>query len=434
VRKVIVGLVLFLLLAGGLVVAADERDEPEIQPAPRQSGNAQPIRPELIEHLQALQRVASRNGGNRAAGTRGYDQSADYVAERLRAAGYEVRRQNVRFPFFEERARPRLVAGGRTLRPRRDFRTLIYSGSGSVTATARAVQRNGCERSDYDGVERGQVALVPRGPCTLRRKTVHAQNAGASAILIVNQDNSTIPGTLGRPGIRIPSLILASRAGEGLDGRRIELTVRTTSERRNAPNVIAEPPGEQRRDIVMAGGHLDSVADGPGMNDNGSGVAALLYAAETLAGSRTRVRFAFWGAEELGLYGSRRYVRGLSRAERRDIRAYVNLDMVGSPNPARMVYDTDDFVENALRGALARATNRRIEEESLGGSSDHAPFARAGIPVGGYYTGSSEPAPGGERRDPCYHRRCDRLSNVNRGILTVMARAVTTALRDLGRG
>ncbi|MGH2824430.1 MAG: M28 family peptidase, partial [Thermoleophilaceae bacterium] len=135
-----------------------------------------------------------------------------------------------------------------------------------------------------------------------------------------------------------------------------------------------------------------------------------------------RVRLAFWGAEELGLIGSRRYVRGLEQADRDRIAAYVNLDMVGSPEPARGVYsDGDPAIERLLR----RLVGPRAEEENAGGRSDHAPFDRAGIPVGGLFTGAGRP------HDPCYHRACDDLSNVDMAVLVEMTRAAGEAVERL---
>ena len=156
----------------------------------------------------------------------------------------------------------------------------------------------------------------------------------------------------------------------------------------------------------MAGAHLDSVTDGPGINDDGSGVAALLAAAGTLRGRApdgARLRLGFWGAEELGLYGSRRYVAGLGEAARKAIAGYVNLDMVGTRDGDVAVYRGDDGIRRSLRRALTDRGVDDIQGEDLGASSDHAPFARAGIPVGGIFTGL----------DRCYHRACDDAGNVD---------------------
>ena len=125
----------------------------------------------------------------------------------------------------------------------------------------------------------------------------------------------------------------------------------------------------------MVGAHLDSVREGPGINDNGSGVAVTLALAERLRNQRG-LRFGFWGAEELGLYGSRRYVASLSAAERRRITGYLNLDMLGSPNAVRYLYGAGR-VRDALVKAL-RARKLRYETISIGASSDHAPFAGRG--------------------------------------------------------
>ena len=140
-----------------------------------------------------------------------------------------------------------------------------------------------------------------------------------------------------------------------------------------------------------------------------------LAAAERLARDGVApVRVAFWGAEELGLYGSRHHVARLGRAARRRIAAYINLDMVGTPGGDAAVYDTDDGIERALRRGL-RAAGRVPREEDLGSSSDHAAFRRAGVPVGGVFTGL----------DDCYHRACDRLGNVDLALVRDVTEAVT---------
>ncbi len=179
----------------------------------------------------------------------------------------------------------------------------------------------------------------------------------------------------------------------------------------------------------MAGGHHDSVAQGPGMNDNASGVAALLAAAERLTArppeDGARVRLGFWAAEELGLIGAPRHGARRDAEERRAVRSYVNLDMVGSPEGRAMVYG-EGAVAQALR-AGARAEGRPPRDTSIGGASDHAPFRAAGIQVGGLYTGAGRPY------DACYHRACDDRDNVDDALTADMASAATRALRALAR-
>ena len=85
----------------------------------------------------------------------------------------------------------------------------------------------------------------------------------------------------------------------------------------------------------MIGAHLDSVEDGPGIVDNGSGVATLLEIATQLGADpsvQNTVRFAFFGDEENGAEGSTGYVEGLSAEDRKKIKLYLNVDMVASPN------------------------------------------------------------------------------------------------------
>jgi hypothetical protein len=403
-------LLLFVIVFAALaaLVAAERRDEPEPRPQA-------PLRREpagLAAHLRALQRIASANGGTRAAGSAGDRATADYIERRLREAGYRVTRQRFRVPFYRESAPPRLVAGGRRVRP---VRTLQFSPGGRASGPVREAGL-GCAPGDFAALRDGEIALVQRGTCFFRVKAKNAQRAGAAAVLVVDQGERPVAGSLQRTGLRIPALALGSAAGEGLAGGRATVTVRAVSEQRETASVIGETGPQRAPRVVMAGGHLDSVPAGPGMNDNGSGVAALLHVAERLAGRDRPLRFAFWGAEEIGLVGSRRYVTGLSRAERQRIAAYLNLDMVGSPDGELEVYDGARTIETALRRRLPGAGEVELE-----GNSDHASFERYGIPVGGVFTGI----------DDCYHQRCDTLRNVDQQTVARVARAIEAALLEL---
>jgi aminopeptidase S len=153
-------------------------------------------------------------------------------------------------------------------------------------------------------------------------------------------------------------------------------------------------------------------------------LAAPLAAAAARLPAGTQLRFGFWGAEELGLYGSRHYVGALSRTERAAHAAYVNLDMVGTPNGSRGVYEGRDEAGRRIERVLRRALGGRIRPERLGGASDHAPFARAGIAVGGLFTGT----------DRCYHRACDTAEHVDGALLAEMTRAARVAVLALARG
>jgi len=415
----------------------------------------------LTAHLAALAAIADHNGGTREAGTRGYQQSVAYVAGQLRRAGYRPRLQSFSFNRFRE-TRParfeRLAPAAKRYRSGRDFVTMRYSGGGDVTARVASVEptsaSSACEPSVFSGFPRGAVALVRRGTCFMFLKARNARAAGASAVLIANEGGpgraAPVLGTLVRPGIGIPVLgVSASLGGElarsaQAGSVRVRIAVSAVTRRARGANVLADLPG--RGGAILVGEHLDSVAIGPGINDNGSGSALVLEIARQARrlGLRPRhgLRFAFWGAEELGLVGSSAYVQSLSAQQRTQLRAVLNFDMVGSPNFGRFVYDGDKGpsgskrIEDLFRAYFA-AHGQAVEEVSLEGSSDHAPFARAGIPVGGLFTGAdARKEPGLARRfggganrpyDACYHQACDTLSNVNVRILGQMADAAAFA-------
>ncbi|MET9828956.1 M28 family metallopeptidase [Streptomyces sp. NPDC006385] len=218
-----------------------------------------------------------------------------------------------------------------------------------------------------------------------------------------------------------------------------------TSSGRTGYNLIADWPGGDTTQVVMAGSHLDSVSSGPGINDNGSGSAAVLETA--LAVSRAgyqptkHLRFAWWGAEELGLVGSRYYVNNLSATNRAKISGYLNFDMIGSRNAGYFVYDDDPAIEKTFKDYFAGlGVPTEIETEG-DGRSDHAPFKSAGVPVGGLFTGASRAktaaqaakwgGTAGQAFDRCYHSSCDTTSNINDTALDRNSDAVAHAVWEL---
>jgi Peptidase family M28/PA domain len=424
---------LSLLLAVALLPACNSSDASD-EPAPKAKPSPAITRAELNDHLEALQRIADHSNGNRSAGTPGYDASADYVADRLSDAGWEVERQRVPFSYFRVDDAS-LKVDGRTLTRAKDFQVLSYSGSGRASGRLRSAA-HGCEASDFAGLQPGEIPLVDRGVCFFRVKARNAERAGADAVVVfesIRTRRGVPSGTLAIPGIEIPVVLVSTRSlGGARDGAAVEVMVDAETRGGRADNVIAETPGGDPDRIVMAGGHLDSVPGGPGINDNGSGVATLIEAAEAIGTKPpgAKVRIAFWAAEELGLLGSRRYVNSLDRAEKRRIAAYLNFDMVGSPNPVPEFYADGDAT---VARVLERASGPKLGDVVAGQSSDHALFKAAGIPIGGLYTGSSEPGPGGRARDACYHLACDTIDNVNRAVLLRMARAAADALEILSR-
>jgi len=426
----------------------------------------------IMDHLAELQKIADNNGDTRASGTAGYDASVDYIEDLLVAAGYEVTRQNFLFNSFRELSEPvfeQVSPNEVTYVPNVDFFTAEYSGSGDVEAPLQAVDlvlppgeeantsNSGCEPEDFADFVDGNIALVQRGTCDFSVKAHNAFVAGAVGVIIFNEGQEgrteTLAATLGDafsdglPVIGTSFEIgneLAALLAEGevvihlATETLIELDVPTQ-------NLIAETPTGRDDRVVMAGAHLDSVPAGPGINDNGSGSAALLEIALQMAEldvePRNAVRFAWWGAEEAGLIGSQFYVDSLTKSEAKDIELYLNFDMIGSPNYARFVYDGDGSAFGIRGPAGSHAIEEVFEEffasqglasepTAFDGRSDYDAFITAGIPAGGLFTGAEDnktadqvPLYGGLATfggevvayDPCYHQACDSLDPVADG-------------------
>jgi hypothetical protein len=351
------------------------------------------------------------------------------VARVLRRAGWRVHVQQVPMTAWRERSPASLSLNGVPV-AQRQLRVPSYSSPGRADGTLRAVD-DACEAADFDALSPGDVAFTGFGTCFLWRKTVSARRAGASAVVVqtAGSRRGVASATLAVPRLGLP-VVLMSREVAARDGDRVQLSVNSTTARGRTQNVIAEL-GPRSGRVVMAGAHLDSVPGGPGINDNGSGVATLLGVARTF-GPRPpgRVRLAFWGAEEEGLIGSRRYVRELSPDEREQIAAYLNFDMVGSPNAVPAIYSDGDKRLGRLLRRLHPGPERGV---LVGNRSDSSAFEGHDIPINGLYSGATERGPGGKPRDPCYHLSCDTLANVDRSVLLVMARAAAGALAELAR-
>lgn len=432
------------LVAALLVVSCEAEKAPDVSLA--ESGLSARLRaavdPDgIFEHAERFQAIADAHGGNRAAGTPGYDASADYVANKLRRAGYEVAVQQFEFPAsaatVDAELRETGVADGREYELRSEFAPMERTAGGDVQAPLRSVDAgptSGCEMEDFDGFPEGNVALLRRGTCTFGAKARNAEAAGASAAVVSNAGEpagEVLLGALDGTAVGIPVVGTSAAVGEGLlarDGPAEEVRIFVgDGDSNRTTNVVAQTRGGDEEETVMLGAHLDSVVQGPGINDNGSGSATVLEIALRLAeidaGPRNRVRFAFWGAEELGLVGSRHYVEELEDDELEDISAYLNFDMVGSPNSVTSVYEGPEEVEEIF-GSYFEARNIEVETNSaLDGRSDHGPFQEEGVPTGGLFTGAEgtktdaqQEAFGGEAGAPldaCYHRACDDIDNID---------------------
>lgn len=422
----------------------------------------------IRKHLQRFQEIADANGGTRAAGTSGFDASALYVGQTLTKAGYDVDYQRFEFPAFLELGPPELRVlspGGKELEAGVDFAPLYYSQAGLAVGTVvpvdvrldAAMPTSGCESSDFADFPVGSIALVQRSNCFSRDQAANAEKAGAAGLILFPQEevpgNPLVVTTLTpTAGVSIPAIGTTYSVGVSLaEGprARVRLRVRAKQERRTTMNVVAESRSGDPDDVVMLGAHLDSVLLGPGINDNGSGSATILEIARQLRGARidNRVRFAFWGAEEVGLLGSFHYTDELDATERNAIAAYLNFDMLASRNHIRMVYDGRRSGSSEVEGSVAvqHLFEQYFRSEDLDvvvsdfvtNRSDQTGFALAGIPVGGLFSGAdgikTEPerarfgGDAGARHDPCYHLACDDIANIDGEILGQMADAAAYA-------
>ncbi|MEU9195827.1 M28 family metallopeptidase [Streptomyces hundungensis] len=430
-------------------------------------------------HLEAFQKIADANGGNRAAGTPGFDASAAYVYGQLKRAGYDVAYQD--FTFYESKTlRQKLTVQGRQL-PVAAYGFSASTPAGGLTAELKAARVDdtpGCSLEDYaSGGFAGKIALVKRGSCTFQEKEAVAAKAGAAGIVLYNHSGTEpVHGTVEAPGnAHIPAAGITLADGEALAGQlakgpvQATLDVATEALAKKTRNVIAETRTGDPDQVVALGSHLDSVPAGPGINDNGSGSAGLLEVALKLADEtkQTRrhpkqlphkVRFAWWSGEELGLLGSEHYVKSLDESQKKQIKLYLNFDMIGSPNAAQLVYDGDDSDHKGagpgpagsaqIEGLITTYLDRRHvphEGYDFDGRSDYGPFIAVGIPAGGTYTGAEEiktpeqakkwGGRAGEAFDPNYHAAGDTLDNIDARFfdlnIDVIAHAVGTYAYDL---
>lgn len=450
------------VLVGSVGLAAPaEAGSPAIS-TPKQLTKAVTL-PGVLRHLLAFQLIGDLNGGNRASGMPGHKRSADYVAALLQHAGYRVTRQPFQFNFCDETSSSfaQTAPAPTTYVEGTDYDLMTCSGSGDVTATVVPVDLNlleprtavtsGCEAADFTAAVVGQVALMQRGGCPFGTKVANAEAAGAAGAIVMNQGNgdpvtapdrySLLLGTLGNP-VGIPAVGVSYPTGAAFaatPGLTVHLTAETTAEVRSTENVIAESKTGRADNVVMSGAHLDSVPEGNGINDNGSGSAALLEVALQMARSKpvNKVRFAWWGAEEANLVGSTFYVNSLTPQQQAEIKLYLNFDMVASPNYMFGVYDGDDSAGEGsgpgpvgstqiedLFEAFFASRGQQTNAADFSGRSDYGPFIAAGvgIPAGGLFTGAEGVKTAadvakyggiaGVAYDPCYHDPCDDLFRV----------------------
>ena len=351
----------------------------------------------------------------------------------MRAAGFKISLQPFTTSTFTEssasfeRVSPDPVTYARSDGANGVWATASFSGNGDVTAAAQAIDfteptstpsasSSGCEPADFGPGATGKIVLLQRGTCDFGQKVENAQAAGAVGAVVFNE------GTIGAPernNVLVPSLqgYNATIPVVGTDyatGRHlvdlaaagpVTLRVAVDAVVKNvvSDNVIADSRGGRANRTVVVGAHLDSVAEGPGINDDGSGVSMMLETAQQLKRlklkPRNHLRFLFFSGEEEGLVGSNYYVSQLTEKQAASISVMLDYDMLASGNYARFVYDGDgsDFGVAGPEGSGAveqvfsdwfQKLGLAFETIPFDGRSDYDAFTLAGIPAGGIFAGA----------------------------------------------
>ena len=424
----------------------------------------------ILEHEQAFQAIADGwGGGNRLSGNAGYEDSAEYVHDRLAAAGYDVSYQDFEYhlglladwkaPILDVVGGPALVPGIAAAQLGGDFGSMFKSTAYGIDTTApvwaidlalddptttspgaRRRTSTGCRRersSSSSGATARSRQVLQRTGGWCRGLAFISAPPGDDGAVFFNFDGIDIPTA----GITLEAATtLVGGVADGDTGREARFRIDWRPGTYTTRNVIAETATGDPDNVIAVGAHLDSVGVGPGINDNGSGSASILEIAEQMqkVKPRNKVRFLWFAAEESGLLGSEAYVDSLSEEELDRIAAMLNFDMVGSPNFVRFVYD-GDLSDSVPPPSGAPEGSAAIEEifvdwfDSQGLASEPTEF------VGGPTTARSSrrgsrpaacsPAPresrrraGGDLRrdrreqyDPCYHLGCDDIDNLEPG-------------------
>lgn len=427
-------------------------------------------------HQAALQLIADTNGGTRATSEPGYEASVSYVVDQLTIAGYDVELS----PFDYTYIPPVTLRQFTPISADYESAALTGTGIGAVTGPVTpvdlalgsgswpadpATSTSGCEVTDFAGLDfsgPADIALIQRGFCFFSTKAVNAQAAGAEAVVFLNQGNSpdrmavfgasasTLPdGTPSNLSIPVVAASFADGVALSQAGSTAIVEVQP-DEARTAHSVIAELPGFLSGGVVMAGAHLDSVMEGPGIQDNGSGSAVLLEIAIQMASLSPpdTVRFAWWGGGEMDQLGSSAYASSLTGPEIEAIRLYLSVDEIASPNHVFFIQDLGASFSPVPEGTAEIQAFFETFYSAKGESFKSTPssftepdwfaFFNLDIAIGGITTGATgikteEEAAiwggvAGIQYDPCHHLACDTFDNVNLAALAVNSDAIAAAL------
>ena len=274
-----------------------------------------------------------------------------------------------------------------------------------VHGTVVYVENEGCQSTDFPADVAGNIAFIKRGVCPFGTKSENAGRAGALAAVVYNYEKDVVHGTLGTPSpYHIATFGLSGEEAEPIleklkKGKYVDAIAYIDAEVLQilTDNIIAQTTAGDPENCVMLGAHSDSVAEGPGINDDGSGTISLLEVATQLTKFNVSncVRFAWWAGEEEGLLGSDYYVASLPKEENKKIRLFMDYDMMASPNFAYQIYNATNALNPTGSEELRDLYIDWYEQQGLNytfipfdGRSDYDGFIRNGIPGGGIATGA----------------------------------------------
>ncbi|KAI0100643.1 peptidase family M28 [Nemania sp. FL0031] len=401
----------------------------------------------LLKHAEALYNIAKSSEEEfghptRVIGSEGHRRSLEYVASEIDRLGDYYKYSTQAFPAVMGQVfQSRLVLGHSVPKSATPMSlTPPTTGKEPVYGDLVLVDNEGCDASDYPDEVSGKVAFIKRGTCSFGAKSELAGGAGAIAAVVFNSNADGLSGTLGVPspnhvatfglsGKDAQPIIEQLKAGKVVDSIAfIDSVVNTI----NTTNIIIQTVEGDPENCVMLGAHSDSVGEGPGINDDGSGSLTLLEVATHLTKFSVKncVRFAWWAGEEEGLLGSDYYVATLPEEENQKIRLFMDYDMMGSPNFAYQIYNATNAVNPTGSEQLRDLYVDWYKSKGLNytfipfdGRSDYDAFIRNGIPGGGIATGAEGiktkeeelmfGGKAGDWYDPCYHQLCDDVGNVN---------------------
>jgi hypothetical protein len=192
-------------------------------------------------------------------------------------------------------------------------------------------------------------------------------------------------------------------------------------------NVVAVLKGTVNPELLyVVSSHYDSVAVGPGADDDSSGTAALLETARIMAGhpQPATIIFASFTGEEAGLLGSREFVRR-AVADKLQVVGALNNDMIGWANDQRLdntIRYSNAGIRDVQHSAAIQFSNLITYDALYYKSTDAAAYYEAyGDIVGGI---GSYPVLG----NPHYHQPTDLLEGINHQLVTEVSKTTAATL------